>query len=259
MAEKNDPIPVPGDPAEPAPEPTAIEPAEPVVPDPGQQTVEVFNAPLTELPAEWAGKSAAEIRTLWETAGTVMASTNDANEAYKQRIADLEAARPAPIVEPVEDPDADVDMKQLIYENPEKAFDIAMRRKYGPLIDRIEENIGDTAIINARSALPDFERYEDTVKQLVKGAGAGVNDSLVRQAYLTAVGMEKLEADTAERSAAAARPKPEPDPPAPKVVPVTGLAAEIMRGSGFESEEEFNEYLAMDDEIEVEVPLGDPR
>jgi Asp-tRNA(Asn)/Glu-tRNA(Gln) amidotransferase A subunit family amidase len=210
------------------------------------------------MPEEWKGKSKSEITSLWTSAATVLDAKNAEVEALRQQ---LEAARtqreytaPPPPPVPQEDP---VDFRSLIFDDPEKAIDFALEKKYGRRVQEMDQTQAEIALMKVEREFPDFDRHRDTINSiLAQNKGTRISDHTVRAAYLMAKGNAAIQAEAAARAAAIHSQPPTPPGPAAKKVEITSLEQEVARAMGFESDEEFAEWRDSDDEITVEVPRG---
>lgn len=224
----------------------------------GDQTGETNSGTINvaDLPEEMRGKTPAEISTMWGAAARVLADKNSETETQSARIAVLESAaleRQQAPPEPIPDPDEGVDIKELMYEDPEKAVDVLLRRRYGETIDRLEAGIGQTAMIAARQNIgPDFDDHADAVKTILSKSSGPIDERAIQGAYYMARGLASVQADTAKAKLAIETPAPTPEvTEVDQAGPLTGLAAQIQRGSGL-TEEEFIEFG--EGELVVEVP-----
>ncbi len=205
------------------------------------------------LPEEMRNKSPEEISLMWSAAARVLESKNSESESQNARIAQLEAAAAEQKREPVPDPTENVDLKELMYENPEKAVDIMLEKKYGPTVARFEAGIGETEIVRASRIIgPDFIEHEPAVRAILAKSKGPIDEAAVQGAYFMARGLASVQTDVARAKLAAETPAPTPEiteGDAPSQL--QGLAKEIQRGSGL-SEEDFVKFG--EGELVTEVP-----
>jgi hypothetical protein len=210
------------------------------------------------MPEEWKGKSKGEVSALWTSAATVLDAKNAEVESLRQQMESLrsqsqfQSAPPPP--PPAEEP---VDFKSLIFDDPERAIEVAMERKYGSRVKEIDQTQADLAVMKVEREYPDFEKHRDTINAVLsQNRGMKITDQTVRAAYLMAKGNAALQAEQQARTAAIhSQPPTPPESKKPKVE-ITSLEQEVARAMGFETDEEFAEWRDSDDEMTVEVPRG---
>ena len=210
----------------------------------------VYEFPVDQIPEEWQGKSAGEIRMLWNMAAQQLAAKNEQLETYKQY-----ASQPR-VQNPMEQApkEPEVDLKELLYEDPEKAFDLEIQKRLRPYIQEYQQTAAETAFMSVGREYSDFAEHEAVVKNILSQSSAPVTPQTVRATYLMAKGMRALEAEQAQ----ARKPSVSEKPSAPSKLESTpkleGLEAEIATGMGMNAEEYFQyKHETLD---EVEVPLG---
>ena len=208
----------------------------------------------SELPEEMRGKTSAEISSMWGAATRVLQSKNVETDSLNNRIAQLESQaleQGAPPAEP--DPDADVDLKELMLDDPERAMDIMLNRRYSTTVNRLEKGIGETELIKAsRSIGADFDEHEDAVRLILSQQSGPVTEGAVHGAYLMARGAASVQKDKAAAKLSLETPEPTPEVNESDLPgALTGLAKEIQLGSRM-TEEEFLEFST--GELVVEVP-----
>jgi len=240
-------------------------PDDPIVPDEGAEP-EADPTPTPDawaegMPEEWKGKSQTEITSLWSSAATVLDARNTEVEALRTQ---LEAAQNVPVVAPepapVEPAPEPVDFKTLIFDDPEKAIELKMEEKYGKRAEEIDQDMSQLAVLRVEREFSDFEQHRDTVQAiLAQNPGQRVTDHTVRAAYLMSKGNEALQAEKAAVAAAVHNEPPSAPEPVKAEVKITTVEQEVARAMGFETDAEFAEWRDMDDDIEVEVPLGDSQ
>lgn len=207
------------------------------------------------LPDEWKGKTEQEIATLWGSAASVLSAKNDEVETLKRTLAERDTVvNDPPPPPPEEEP---IDFRSMIFDDPEKAIDAYLNKKYGTRFTDLERSRSDLALMKVEKEFSDFDEHRDTIEQIVsRKPGGPATEHDVRAAYLMAKGLSVLEA---EKEAARQIHNEPPSPPKPpeKKVEATELEAEVSKAMGFESIDEFVKWRDSDDEMTVEVPRGD--
>lgn len=206
--------------------------------------------PVDSLPEDMRDKSPAEINRMWQTAAAVLAAKNDEVEQLNTRLRALEEAKTKEPPEP--DPTEGVDLKEMIYDDPEKAVEIAFQRVYGKEFQRVESAVSDTVLMKvAKEIGPDFDKHEDKIRAILAGSKGPVTPDTVHGAYLMAKGLSTVEYEREARKKAAESEPPTPEVKDSDLPQLTDLDKQIARGMGM-SEEEYIKYSG--EYIEVEVP-----
>lgn len=206
------------------------------------------------LPDEWKGKTPQEIARVWGTAATLLDSKNNEVEALRQQLESLKSASPTP--QPASpEPEEPIDFKSLIFDDPERAVDLAVEKKYGKRVQEYERELSNVAVMKVEREFADFDEYRDTVNAILSNAQGRVTDQDVRSAYLLARGYKSVQ-DEREAAQAVHNEPPSPPEPTKKTPEIPELGKAMMSSLGFQSEEEMDEWLNSDDDMEIEVPHG---
>lgn len=190
--------------------------------------------PVDALPVELRGKTPAEIKVILDTTFKTLGKVNQTNKELQEKLMKLSGQQAAPPTE--KKPDRP--LEEEILENPEAAV-LRVLEKHG-LSDRfskLETKTGEMTLRLVRADLDDFDKYEQTINEILTEGNLARTEENIRGAYVMAVGQEALEMKKRAREMADNPEKVgENGEPERKKVQLTPQEEEFARGMNMDPE-----------------------
>lgn len=207
---------------------------------------------MDDLPEEMRGKEPAQVQAMWNAAARALENQNNENETLKSELRQMREqlenlGRRAPEPETPPEPDLSPDeIRDKIFDDPVSAVEAVVRKKFGPLIDRLERSTGETALMRMSKKIgSDFDDYEDSVRAILANTSGPISDQTVYGAYLMARGEKAVQSDQERKKKAASSPAPTPEVNESDAPKLSSLQQQVARSMGM-SEDEFTHYMNAD-------------
>jgi len=166
---------------------------------------------------------------------------------------ELEELRRRSYQEEAKPKEPDRPLEEEILDDPENAvMRVLEKRGLVQRFNRLEQDVGESAISMVASQIPDFKEYEGEVREILKQTGVPMTVDAIHGALQMAIGRKYLSDGGRERRKQhkVDSPKPEAPKKTSKYGELSGLEAEIFQSSGM-SREEWEKNKNPDFDIEV--------
>lgn len=106
------------------------------------------------------------------------------------RLREMESKNNPP---PPQDPDDDEPLEDLITKDPDKALSRWMKQRgFVDRFERMEQTVGESMYSAVAAEIPEFEEYEDDVREIIKKSGAAATRENIQGALSMAIGQRQL-------------------------------------------------------------------
>lgn len=197
----------------------------------------------SNLPAFLRGKSESEISQIFMRMADVAETQSERVKRLESELRSVQEHVSRPAAPPPE-PEEEIDLKDLIVDDPEKALKYFIEKNYGPQLGSIQQQLGSTILDNARMQYDGFNEMESDIVGELKKRGIPMNKQSLDDAYYLVLGRKtREEKERLRREAEATKESSPPPSSAPKPEDqLTDLDRDIMRASRITSVEEYLKF-----------------
>lgn len=208
----------------------------------------------------WRNALPEEMRGLTPDAmGPAMATMWRTMEAQGRQLEAMSRAAPRHAQpEPRAEPEEEVNLKEMIFDDPEEAVARIFEKRFGGLVSNLQSGSSAGVFADARARFPGFAEREQKVKDLLAESGIGpemVNPTVLDRAYKQVLGEEYSTTLSRKgtRTPSSERPTPtrERKNKAPKREFENDTERAIFQASGLNEDE----YWALKDEDSTEMEV----
>lgn len=220
------------------------------------------------LPPDLRNKSEAELKFILSSMPGALKKLSDENQRLKQQV---QGSGKGPTRDGVrfsgrdddeggEDKKNQKPLEERILEDPEGVIDEVVRKRYGGVIQGLDQRTSRSELNAARQQLDDFQEYEQEVLEILEEAGAPKTFENMAGAYTMVIGQRTLEEKRRNQQQAAGMEQGGGTPPdeSSKKPKLTDLEREVARAHGM-SEEEWASQRDNDVTDSIRVPDGTRR
>lgn len=219
-----------------------------------EETPPSATIPVDALPEELRSLPPDQLRRTLDNLGMALQYSNKERDDLRQRIHDIESRESRTPAAPKE---PEKSIKDMLYEDPERAVDILLERKLAARLssmDHLSNEVGTTQRMLMRNEYEDFAELEPDIDRIIRATGVTPTRENLRGAYLMALGNQADTNRRRKKNATLNPEKPKPDANNKKKAELTSLEREIARGMRI-SEDDYAKWREQE-YPEFDVPTG---